>query len=316
MKRTRIRYDRIAFLLFFVIVILGIAIGIKYLIYTNSYEYKFLNKGYDKDTTYYFLKFDDKKKEYLLSLDYNDYVINILKEKYFMWKNIDRYITYYNENKDKTLSDIIAIVNVHADSNWYDEEISKETDISLNEGLLVNKFNYLPKDYDDNLDIVSIKNWYAFGNDKKILKTVYDKFIEMYNAASNEGLKLVISSAYRSNKEQIDIYDNYEKRKDKEYADRYAARPGFSEHETGLALDIFTTKYPTTDTFENSEEYKWLLDNSYKYGFILRYPKDKEYLTGYAYESWHFRYLGVDLATKVHEEGITYDEYYAYYIEK
>lgn len=316
MKRTRIRYDRIAFLLFFIIIILGIAIGIKYLIYTNSYEYKFLNKGYDKDTTYYFLKFDDKKKEYLLSLDYNDYVINILKEKYFMWKNIDRYITYYNENKDKTLSDIIAIVNVHADSNWYDEEVVKETDISLNEGLLVNKFNYLPENYDDNLDIVSVKNWYAFGDDKQILKTVYDKFIEMYNAANNEGLKLVISSAYRSNKEQIDIYNNYEKRKNKEYADKYAARPGFSEHETGLALDIFTTKYPTTDTFENSEEYKWLLDNSYKYGFILRYPKDKEYLTGYAYESWHFRYLGVDLATKVHEEGITYDEYYAYYIEK
>ena len=316
MKKTKLRYDRIALLLLFIITILGISIGIKYLIYTHSYEYKFLNKGYDKESTYYFLTYEDKQKDYLLSLDYNDYVINILKEKYFMWKNIDRYISYYLENKDKPLNDIISIVNVHSDKNWYDDDTIKQTDISLNEAMLVNKFNYLPKDYDSNLDIVNVKNWYAFGDDKKILKIVYDKFIDMHNAAKEEGLKLVISSAFRTNKEQTDTYSDYEKRKNKEYADKYAARPGFSEHETGLALDIFTDNYATTSTFENSKEYKWLLNNSYKYGFILRYPKDKEYLTGYAYESWHFRYLGIDLATKVYESGLTYDEYYAYYIEK
>jgi len=315
MKKTRIRYDRIAGLLFIVIVVLLISIGIKHIIYVNSYEYKLLNKGYDSDTTHYFLTLDDDKKDYILSLDYSDYLINILKEKYFMWKNIDRYISYYNENKDKSYSDIIAIVNVNADKKWYDESTVKEADTSLKESMLVNKFYYLPKDYDNNLNVVTVKNWYAFG-ERKIIDYVYDAFIKMYNAAKEEGLYIIINSGYRTNSEQVKLYTEREKKNGTEEADKYAARPLYSEHETGLALDVFTYDYATTTTFENSPEYKWLLNNSYKYGFILRYPKGKEYLTGYEYESWHFRYLGVELATKVYESGLTYDEYYAYYIEK
>ena len=316
MKKRKIRFDKIlSIILFIVIIILSISLYIKHNNYINSYEYKFLNKGYDKDTTYYFLKFDKNQKDYLLSLEYNDYVINILKEKYFIWKNIDRYISYYNENKDKNLSDIISIVNVNADKNWYDESIVKEADLTDPKAMLVNKFHHLPSNYDDNLNIVTVKNWYAFG-ERKILDYVYDAFIKMYNAAKENGLSIIINSGFRTNSEQYKLYNDRKTKNGEEYADKYAARPLYSEHETGLALDVFTYDYPTTTTFENSPEYKWLLDNSYKYGFILRYPKDKEYLTGYAYESWHYRYLGVELATKVYESGLTYDEYYAYYLEK
>ena len=92
-------------------------------------------------------------------------------------------------------------------------------------------------------------------------------------------------------------------------------RAGYSEHQTGLALDIVTYG-ASMDTFENTDEFKWLSDNAYKYGFILRYPKGKEKLTGYSYESWHYRYVGKDVAKKIHDLDITYDEYYAYYIEK
>ena len=311
-----IRYDRIiSVILFFIIIILSRFLYTKYNKYINSYEYKFIKKGYDKDTTYYFLTLNNDQKDYLLSLDYNDYIINILKEKYFMWKNIDRYINYYDLNKNKSYKDIVSIVNVNADKNWYDSNTIRETDISNPESMLVNKFYHLPSNYDDNLNIVDIKNWYAFG-DRKILDYVYDAFIEMFNSAKKEDLKLIINSGFRTNKEQYSLYNERKNKYGEEEADKYAARPLYSEHETGLALDIFTYDYPTTTTFENSPEYKWLLNNSYKYGFILRYPKDKEYLTGYAYESWHFRYLGKDLAKKVYESGLTYDEYYAYYIEK
>ena len=314
MKKTKLRYDRIAILVLIVIAIIWGIIEIKHIMYTHTYEYKFLNKGYDKETTNYFIKLDNNKKDYILSIDYNENIKNIMEQRYFMWKNLDSYISYYDKYKEKSLEDVIAIINVHADKDWYDKDTIKETDTSLKEKMLVNKFYYLPSNYDDNLDIATVKNWYAYG-EKKILNEVYQMYIQMYNAAKNEGLNLIINSGFRTNKEQTDLYDERKKMKGTEYADLYAARPSFSEHETGLALDIFTPEYPTTETFESSKEYTWLLNNAYKFGFILRYPKGKEYLTGYAYESWHYRYLGLDLAKKVYESGLTYDEYYAYYIE-
>ena len=314
-KRVKLRYDRIAILVGIIVVIIAAIIGIKRIIYVNSYEYKFLTKGYDKESTNYLLKLDNEKKNYILKIDYNSDIKNILSEKYFIWENLDNYITYHSENEDKSFTDVIAIVNVKANNNWYDEDVIKETDISLKEKMLVNKFNYLPEGYDDDLDISNIKNWYAYGN-CQILTEVYDEYISMYNAAKEDGMDLVINSGFRTNKEQTELYKDMDKTRGREYADKYAARPGFSEHETGLALDIFTPDYATTSTFENSEEYEWLINNSYKYGFILRYPKDKEYLTGYAYDSWHFRYVGRDLAKKVYESGLTYDEYYAYYIAR
>ena len=313
MKKTKAKI--LVFILFVVIIALSIFLFIKHNNYVNSYEYKFLSKGYNKEEKSYLLNLDKDKKDYLLSIDYNDGIVNILKEKYFMWKNIDRYILFYNNHKDKSFSDIISIVNVNADKNWYDETIVKETDISIPETMLVNKFHHLPSNYDENLNISSIKNWYTFG-ERKIIDYVYAAFIKMYDAAKEEGLDLIINSGFRTNEEQYKLYNDRKSKYGEEYADKYAARPLFSEHETGLALDIFTYKYRTTSSFEKSPEYEWLINNSYKYGFILRYPKDKEYLTGYSYESWHYRYLGIDLAKKVYESGLTYDEYYAYYIEK
>ena len=141
----------------------------------------------------------------------------------------------------------------------------------------------------------------------KLIEEIYDAFIEMADDAEEEDLKLVINEAYRSYEDQKEIYDAS--------GDKIAAKPGHSEHNASLAIDIITPEYDDED-FDKSKEYAWLLKNSYKYGFILRYPKDKENITGYDYEPWHFRYLGKDLATKVFKSGLTYDEYYAYYIEK
>ena len=92
-------------------------------------------------------------------------------------------------------------------------------------------------------------------------------------------------------------------------AETYSARAGYSEHQLGLAVDILNHSHEFID--EDNVEYNWLVDNSYKYGFILRYPRGKEYITGYVFEDWHFRYLGIELAKKVRQSNLTYDEYVA-----
>ena len=99
-----------------------------------------------------------------------------------------------------------------------------------------------------------------------------------------------------------------------DYANTVSAKPGFSEHQTGLAMDILTPGIEMSE-FKNTKASDWLKDNGYKYGFILRYPEDKTYITGYAFESWHYRYLSKEIAKKVYNEGITYDEYYAFYLD-
>ena len=129
------------------------------------------------------------------------------------------------------------------------------------------------------------------------------------------GVSLMVNSSYRPYKDQESIYKQY-KNVSLKYADSYAARPGYSEHQTGLAIDITSLENPLVKDFKVSPEYQWLKDNCYKYGFILRYPEGKEHITGYNTESWHFRYVGLEVAKKIYLENITFDEYYAYYIEK
>lgn len=310
MKR-KIKYKNIFILVGIIAFIIFSICFIKRKIYENSYEYKFLTIGYQKEDVEFLLTLEDDKLDYLLTLEYNDKIIPLFKEEYFMYKNLDRYLNYDNK-KNYSYKDIVAIINTNADQDWYSDDYIKETNIEKGYAMLVNKFNYLPDNYDPN--IVNIKNWYAYG-DQKIDEEVLDNYLDMYNAAKEEGLSLIVNSSYRSYQEQKDIYDEFKDVYGSKYAEEYAARPNYSEHQTGFALDLFTEKYATTDTFDQSEEFAWLIKNSYKYGFILRYPKDKEYITGYNYESWHFRYLGKELAKKVYDSNLTYDEYYAYYIE-
>ena len=136
----------------------------------------------------------------------------------------------------------------------------------------------------------------------------------MWSAAHEEGIYLIIVSAYRDYDSQVQVYNDYQESKGTNYADSIAARPGYSEHQTGLSLDIYSKDSTVASTFKNSKAYEWLINNAHKYGFILRYPDGKKKITGFNYESWHYRYLGEELATKVYNEGITYDEYYAYYL--
>ena len=130
-----------------------------------------------------------------------------------------------------------------------------------------------------------------------------------------EGYTILIVSSYRTYQDQEDVWKDYKASFGTKKADAYAARAGSSEHETGLAIDVADYN-DKNDKFEATESFKWMQTNAHKYGYILRYPKGKENITGYSYEAWHYRYVGVDTATKVYNEGITYDEYYEYYLKK
>ena len=145
--------------------------------------------------------------------------------------------------------------------------------------------------------------------ESKEARNAYEK---MATDAKTAGFELVAFSSYRSFEYQDTLYNNYVSRDGKENADRYSARPGYSEHQTGLAFDIGEKGKEDlwlTEEFGETEAGKWLVENAHKYGFILRYPKGKEAITGYMYESWHFRYVGLNLAAEIKEAGVTLEEY-------
>ncbi len=133
-------------------------------------------------------------------------------------------------------------------------------------------------------------------------------FKKMKEGAKKDGITLTVVSGFRSYSTQKAVYNKWVSRDGKAKADTYSARPGYSEHQSGLAADL----NHVGSSFDNTKEAKWLAENCYKYGFILRYPQGKQSETGYIYESWHFRYVGKDLAKKLYNNGnwITMESYF------
>lgn len=134
----------------------------------------------------------------------------------------------------------------------------------------------------------------------------------MFSAAAAAGLDLQLASGYRSYNEQVTVYGGYVKTSGQAAADTYSARPGHSEHQTGLAADVEpTSRHCELDQcFGDTPEGKWLAGNCYKYGFVIRYPKDAQNLTGYEYEPWHVRYVGQPLAAQIHQTGQTLEQFF------
>ena len=311
--KRKLNYKLIFTIIVIIIAIAAGTIGIKkYIDYRNSNEFKLKQIGYNETEIEDITKLKDDQIKAILKKKYNRLNIKFIRQKYFITNNLDRYIKYYNNHKDDKISHIVSIVNVCADEDYYDKDTIKKTDVSKKELMLVNKFNYLDESYAPD-DIVKVSVQFAYG-DNEIKKEVYEKFRSMYNDAKKEGLYLIITSSYRDYNFQKELWDSYANQKGDEWADSVSARAGYSEHQTGYTLDIVTYN-ANMSSFETTDEFKWLQDNAYKYGFILRYPKNKEDITGYSYESWHYRYVGKDVATKIKKLGITFDEYYAYFIE-
>ena len=248
----------------------------------------------------------DEKTEKLKLLNNVDKKID-----YFHYQYLDRYIDYKKKNPSLSDIDIVTRVNIGLDQPFYQN--TRQSNKLNQNSILVNKYIYLPDDYvPSNLETISSN----FSNSNKML--VYEakeQFEKMATAALKENYRIRAISAYRSYQYQKGLYDSYQKQDGTSKADTYSARPGYSEHQTGLVVDIDNEKVDYND-FETTEEFNWMQKNAHLFGFILRYPKDKEDITGYSYESWHYRYVGVEIASFIKENNLTLDEYYVRYIEK
>lgn len=307
-KKRKLKKKVYLFLAFFSFLAIIIISFILYKNYVTSNKYLLLEKGYSVDEVVEYLN-NPKLVKVLLENEYNKDIIRFVREDYFIDSNLRRYLSYRNENLDKSFKDIVSIVNVGADSDWYENSV--KTDMSKGNLILVNKYNYLNDTYEPE-DLKSISVRYAFAG-KEVRSEVLKAFVNLSTMAKSEGLTIIANSAFRGYDYQSKLYKNYNRKFGLSEADRFAARPGYSEHQTGLVLDV-STLTSTMDNFEDTDEYEWLVDNAHKYGFILRYPKGKEDITGYNFESWHYRYVGNKVASEIKEKDITFDEYYAYYL--
>ena len=199
-----------------------------------------------------------------------------------------------------------------------DSDTLKSNEIKRLEGILndelfilVNENNKLEDDYVPSTLVESDIAFEGYIECKQLDERTSNAAKEMFNAALKENINLIAISGYRSYSVQENLYNSRVEVKGIEKTRQYTAEPGASEHQTGLAIDIVCNDYPYLDEgFENTDAFKWLYNNCYKYGFILRYQKGKEDITGYNYEPWHFRYIGdVDIAKDIMERGICFEEF-------
>lgn len=279
---------------------------------------KLLNLGYSsKDINAIYNKIPDSVN-IIIDSKYNKDIINIMNLSYFKIDNLKRYLDYdimevksiydiSNIKKDFNYEDVVTYVNANLDKEYYSSDNLIGNEDASKIDVLVNKYHKLDENYEPS-DLTIIDSKYASGT-QKLRKEAQIKFEEMASDMAKENLKIYAGSTYRSYTYQKGLYDRYVKKDGFAAAETYSARSGYSEHQLGLAVDIVNGKWDYLS--ENDKEYDYLVRNSYKYGFILRYPRGSEYITGYMFEDWHFRYLGVELATKVFNSGLTYDEYIA-----
>ena len=251
---------------------------------------------------------EDIKEKETEEVKHNDNEFS--KYSYYKMENLQRYKSYKTNNPDLSVDDVITRVNLNLDKTVYTDTMPSS---NLNTNyLLVNKFNYLDNNYiPNNLELLD--NSYAKSG-IYLVKEAKDNLEKLINEAKNDNMNIRVVSAYRSYSYQENLYNNYVKNDGVSLADTYSARPGYSEHQTGLVVDV-TRAFDDFNNFENTEEYNWMMKNAADYGFILRYPKDKKDITMINYEPWHYRYVGIDLAKKIKASNLTFDEYYVRYLE-
>lgn len=253
---------------------------------------------------------EEKKENIIEEKNTKEKANEFSKYSYYKEENLNRYESYKANNPELSIEDIITRVNLCLDKEVYTDTVPS-TNLNTNY-LLVNKFNYLDRNYiPNNLELLD--NSYAKSG-IYLVKEAKDNLERLISDAKNAGMNIRVISAYRSYSYQENLYNNYVKNDGVENADTYSARPGYSEHQTGLVVDV-TRAFDDFNNFENTNEYTWMLENAHNYGFILRYPKDKENITTYSFEAWHYRYVGIELAKKIKASNLTFDEYYVRYLE-
>lgn len=222
-----------------------------------------------------------------------------MKTEYF-----DRYLDYEKQNPDYSLEDIVTHCNMGIDVEFFARDAITVNDTNTLE-LVINKVYKLPDTYKPS-DLMIVDDY----RDQTMREEAALAFQDMKEECENLGFDLLAYSGYRSTDLQTSIYNNMVSSRGEEYTNQFVSKPGHSEHTTGLAMDISLNGLEYTKS-EESEYYQEFLALISDFGFIIRYPEGKEHLTGYGYESWHLRYVGVEIAKEIESSGLTLDEYVA-----
>ncbi|SDC62669.1 D-Ala-D-Ala carboxypeptidase. Metallo peptidase. MEROPS family M15B [Pelagirhabdus alkalitolerans] len=200
----------------------------------------------------------------------------------------------------------------------YDEEnelyvVSNPDEVDV----YVNKKRRLPEGYEpDDLVAPDVEHLSPEGDNRRLLREeAADALEDLFSEALDAGHNLIAVSGYRSEDRQRTLYNSYVEQHGQEEADRFSARPGTSEHQTGLAMDISaaSVSFGLEEAFSGTNEGEWVKDNAHHFGYVIRYPEGKTDITGYVYEPWHLRYVGEELATHLYTESLTLEEYFGYH---
>lgn len=295
----------------------------------NQYYSEYLNEQIKTDSfkqeylTFYLIKSPITEDDFLLydrlvAKGYTEEtVLKLFEQLYFyemtpllVFDHVEDITIYINDvlaNRDKNTEHFFTLTNNYI-TYYENTEPSPNQD---SHAMIVNKHYYLDASFIPKIVPMNVR--YASKNVEVEHETA-NAFMQMHKAMTDAGLNAYIGSGYRDYQYQDDLYKKYVSEQGQEKADSVAARPGHSEHQTGLSIDLnsATTRY---NKFGETDEYFWLVDNAHNFGFIIRYPYGKDSITGYSFEAWHWRYVGVELATKVKESNLTYDEYYELYLK-
>lgn len=215
---------------------------------------------------------------------------------------LDRYSAWATEHSEDDPKTVVLQVNMDRDQAFYSliQEVADPSSLTV----LVNKHYALSAEYVPELEALGSR--YGSGS---LHPEAAAAFRAMADAARTDGISLRSVSAYRSYNTQKSLYNNYLKQYKRTTVDTFSARPGHSEHQTGLALDINVAS--SSAHFENTAAFAWLKAHCAEYGFILRYDQGQESITGFRFEPWHYRYVGQEIASAVMSWGISYEEYVA-----
>ncbi len=286
-------------------------VKIKYVHHKHFIEHinQLLKKGYsDSDINIIFAHGDDAAVGRFLKRDKIRYLEEFYVVDYAKLDNYDRYVAYSDETGEDEETTVL-FVNLDFDKEDYQDSTLVE---KFSTEMLINKHHHVGEKFVPD-ELVKIGNEYASEEGMECSKVALDAFQKMSAAAMKDGYEIVINSAYRSYQDQVDITEEYLKWYGQNYVDKYVAKPGYSEHQSGLAFDIGSRK---VNVFANSKEYEWMLENAYKYGFILRFSKKDEDITGFRSEPWHYRYVGEKIAKYIYEHDITFEEYWAMFLDE
>ena len=212
------------------------------------------------------------------------------------------------EPKEPTLKEIAASMQDYSHKDG--EDAAPIETVDDNVLLLVNKTHPLGSHYkaDDLVTVSRYDSQVGSAETHQMRKLAADALEELMDGAEAEGYNIVLRTGYRSYDYQSTLYSNYVANHGEAEANKFSAKPGESEHQTGWCCDVGIPGVYLT-SFTGTEEAEWIAAHAHEYGFILRYPKEKEDITGYIYESWHIRYVGEECAKEIYENNLTLEEY-------